>query len=85
MYAIRSYYDVASRNAKAQCDMGKGVGETGFAVYLDFKDAIKRDGKDVIAQKYGNLFQIVITSYSIHYTKLYEDSVAKDAVLCVVG
>ncbi|MEJ2476893.1 MAG: fumarate reductase/succinate dehydrogenase flavoprotein subunit [Desulfobacterales bacterium] len=50
--------DVASRNAKAQCDMGKGVGETGFAVYLDFKDAIKRDGKDVIAQKYGNLFQM---------------------------
>ena len=38
--------------------MGKGVGETGFAVYLDFKDAIKRDGKDVIAQKYGNLFQM---------------------------
>ena len=50
--------DVASRNAKAQCDLGKGVGETGFAVYLDFKDAIKRDGKDVIAQKYGNLFQM---------------------------
>ena len=50
--------DVASRNAKTQCDLGKGVGETGFAVYLDFKDAIKRDGKDVIAQKYGNLFQM---------------------------
>jgi succinate dehydrogenase / fumarate reductase flavoprotein subunit len=50
--------DVASRNAKEQCDMGKGVGETGFAVYLDFEDAIKRDGKDVIAQKYGNLFQM---------------------------
>ncbi len=50
--------DVASRNAKTQCDMGKGVGETGFAVYLDFKDAIKRDGKEVIAQKYGNLFQM---------------------------
>ena len=38
--------------------MGKGVGETGFAVYLDFADAIKRDGKDVIEQKYGNLFQM---------------------------
>jgi succinate dehydrogenase / fumarate reductase, flavoprotein subunit len=50
--------DVASRNAKAQCDMGKGVGETGYAVYLDFADAIARDGKQVIAQKYGNLFQM---------------------------
>jgi succinate dehydrogenase / fumarate reductase flavoprotein subunit len=50
--------DVASRNAKEQCDMGKGVGETGLAVYLDFSDAIKRDGKDVIAKKYGNLFQM---------------------------
>jgi len=50
--------DVASRNAKMQCDMGKGVGETGVAVYLDFDDAIKRDGKDVIIKKYGNLFQM---------------------------
>jgi len=50
--------DVASRNAKEQCDMGKGVGETGLAVYLDFEDAINRDGKDVIAQKYGNLFEM---------------------------
>ena len=50
--------DVASRNAKEQCDMGKGVGETGLAVYLDFRDAIDRDGKDVIARKYGNLFQM---------------------------
>ena len=50
--------DVASRNAKDQCDMGKGVGETGLAVFLDFKDAIKRDGKDVIEKKYGNLFQM---------------------------
>ena len=50
--------DVASRNAKAQCDAGKGVGETGYAVYLDFADAIRRDGKEVIAQKYGNLFQM---------------------------
>jgi len=40
--------DVASRNAKEQCDQGKGVGETGLAVYLDFEDAIKRDGRDVI-------------------------------------
>jgi len=50
--------DVASRNAKEQCDQNKGVGETALAVYLDFADAIKRDGKDVIAKKYGNLFQM---------------------------
>ncbi|OEU67855.1 MAG: succinate dehydrogenase flavoprotein subunit [Desulfobacterales bacterium PC51MH44] len=50
--------DVASRNAKNQGDQGKGVGDTGLAVYLDFADAIKRDGKDVIEQKYGNLFQM---------------------------
>ena len=43
--------DVASRNAKEQCDAGKGVGETGLAVYLDFADAIRRDGKDVIEKK----------------------------------
>jgi len=50
--------DVASRNSKEQCDMGKGVGETGLAVYLDLRDAVKRDGEDVISQKYGNLFQM---------------------------
>ena len=50
--------DVASRNAKEQCDMGKGVGETALAVYLDFADAIKRDGRDEIEKKYGNLFQM---------------------------
>lgn len=50
--------DVASRNAKEQCDIRKGVGETGLAVYLDFADAIKRDRKEVIAKKYGNLFQM---------------------------
>ncbi len=50
--------DVASRNAKEQCDAGKGVGETKLAVYLDFSDAIKRDGRDVIEKKYGNLFQM---------------------------
>ena len=50
--------DVASRNAKEQCDKGKGVGETGLAVYLDFADAIRRDGEEVIAKKYGNLFQM---------------------------
>jgi len=50
--------DVASRNAKAQCDQGKGVGETGYAVYLDFADAIARDGREAIEKKYGNLFQM---------------------------
>ncbi len=50
--------DVASRNSKDQCDMGKGVGKTGLAVYLDFEDAIKRDGQNVIEKKYGNLFQM---------------------------
>jgi succinate dehydrogenase / fumarate reductase flavoprotein subunit len=50
--------DVASRAAKARCDEGKGVGLTRCAVYLDFADAIKRDGKDVIAKKYGNLFDM---------------------------
>jgi succinate dehydrogenase / fumarate reductase flavoprotein subunit len=50
--------DVASRNAKQQCDQGKGVGPTGYAVYLDLRDAIQRDGEDVIRKKYGNLFQM---------------------------
>ena len=50
--------DVASRNAKEQCDLGKGVGSTGLAVYLDFAEAIKRDGKETIFKKYGNLFQM---------------------------
>jgi succinate dehydrogenase / fumarate reductase flavoprotein subunit len=50
--------DVASRNAKEWCDKGFGVGETGVAVYLDFTDAIKRDGMKVIEAKYGNLFDM---------------------------
>jgi succinate dehydrogenase / fumarate reductase flavoprotein subunit len=50
--------DVASRNAKDQCDTGRGVGDTGLAVYLDFAEAIRRDGEDVIFRKYGNLFQM---------------------------
>ena len=50
--------DVASRNAKQQCDMGEGVGPTGRAVYLDFMQAIERDGKEAIARKYGNLFDM---------------------------
>ncbi|RIJ42557.1 fumarate reductase/succinate dehydrogenase flavoprotein subunit [Pontibacter oryzae] len=50
--------DVASRNAKLVCDEGRGVGSTGLAVYLDFADAIKRDGQPAIAAKYGNLFEM---------------------------
>jgi succinate dehydrogenase / fumarate reductase flavoprotein subunit len=50
--------DVASRNAKAVCDDGRGVGESGLAVYLDFADAIKRLGRDVIKARYGNLFDM---------------------------
>jgi len=50
--------DVASRNAKEQCDMGKGVGPTGYAVYLDLRDAILRDGREVIRKKYGNLLEM---------------------------
>ena len=49
--------DVASRAAKERCDAGYGVG-TGYAVYLDFADAIQRLGKEAVEQKYGNLFQM---------------------------
>jgi succinate dehydrogenase / fumarate reductase flavoprotein subunit len=50
--------DVASRRAKEMCDKGYGVGATGLAVYLDFADAIKRNGKPWIDEKYGNLFDM---------------------------
>ncbi|MCX6631283.1 MAG: fumarate reductase/succinate dehydrogenase flavoprotein subunit [Candidatus Solibacter sp.] len=50
--------DVASRNAKAACDEGRGVGESGLAVYLDFRDAIERLGASVIKERYGNLFDM---------------------------
>ena len=50
--------DVASRNAKNVCDEGRGVGNTGLAVYLDFASAIKRDGEDKIRARYGNLFEM---------------------------
>jgi succinate dehydrogenase / fumarate reductase flavoprotein subunit len=58
--------DVASRNAKSVCDDGRGVGESGLAVYLDFKDAIKRLGEDVIRSRYGNLFDM--------YTKITDEN-----------
>jgi succinate dehydrogenase / fumarate reductase flavoprotein subunit len=50
--------DVASRAAKERCDAGFGVNNTGLAVYLDFKYAIERLGRDVIEARYGNLFQM---------------------------
>ena len=50
--------DVASRNAKQVCDEGRGVGETGLAVFLDFRDAIQRLGVNVIKERYGNLFDM---------------------------
>ncbi|HCM39827.1 MAG: succinate dehydrogenase flavoprotein subunit [Bdellovibrionales bacterium GWB1_52_6] len=50
--------DVSSRQAKFACDAGRGVGQSKMAVYLDFKDAIKRLGKAKIEERYGNLFQM---------------------------
>ncbi len=50
--------DISSRAAKEVCDEGRGVSATGYGVYLDFRDAIKRLGKKVIQEKYGNLFEM---------------------------
>ncbi|MHC4078435.1 MAG: fumarate reductase/succinate dehydrogenase flavoprotein subunit [Planctomycetota bacterium] len=50
--------DIASRSAKEVCDEGHGVGESGLGVYLDFRDAIERLGREVIEQRYGNLFHM---------------------------
>lgn len=50
--------DIASRSAMQVCDEGRGVGPTGYGVYLDFKDAIDRLGRDVIEARYGNLFEM---------------------------
>jgi succinate dehydrogenase / fumarate reductase flavoprotein subunit len=58
--------DVASRNAKAVCDEGRGVGDSGLAVYLDFGDAIQRLGPSVIKARYGNLFDM--------YTKITDEN-----------
>src|SRR5438105_3147421 len=49
---------MASRNAKAVGDEGRGVGESGLAVYLDFRDAIQRLGEHTIKERYGNLFDM---------------------------
>ncbi len=53
--------DVASRAAKERCDAGYGVSNTGLAVYLDFRDSIKKQGKKIIENKYGNLFEMYAT------------------------
>ncbi|MGC9374452.1 MAG: fumarate reductase/succinate dehydrogenase flavoprotein subunit [Bacteroidales bacterium] len=50
--------DVAARAAKERCDSGYGVGKTGLAVYLDFRDAVQKQGKKAIKGKYGNLFEL---------------------------
>ena len=50
--------DIASRAAKRMCDEGRGVGETGYGVYLDFSDAIRRIGADKVRERYGNLFEM---------------------------
>jgi succinate dehydrogenase / fumarate reductase flavoprotein subunit len=57
-YGNLSPRDIASRAAKERCDAGYGVGPMGLGVYLDFSDAIKRLGKDTIAARYGNLFDM---------------------------
>ena len=65
--------DVASRAAKERCDAGFGVGSSGLAVYLDFEDAIKRLGKDVVEERYGNLFQM--------YEKIIDDDPYKTPMM----
>ena len=50
--------DIASRAAKEVCDEGRGAGPTGLAVYLDFENAIKRLGKKIVVERYGNLFEM---------------------------
>ena len=50
--------DIASRSAKEACDAGQGVGESGLGVFLDFRDSIKRLGKDIVSERYGNLFHM---------------------------
>lgn len=64
--------DVASRNAKEQCDEGKGVGLSGLAVYLDFAESIGRLGEDAVRAKYGNLFDM--------YAQITGDNPYKEAM-----
>src|SRR4051812_14040335 len=64
--------DIASRAAKRVCDEGRGVGDTGLGVYLDFSDAIKRLGENGVRERYGNLFDIYheITAESAYQTPM---------------
>jgi len=64
--------DVASRAAKRMCDEGRGAGESGLGVYLDFSDAIKRLGEAGVRERYGNLFDIYheITAESAYQTPM---------------
>jgi succinate dehydrogenase / fumarate reductase flavoprotein subunit len=64
--------DVASRAAMRMCDEGRGVGDTGLGVYLDFSDAIKRLGEPAVRERYGNLFDIYheITAESAYKTPM---------------
>lgn len=64
--------DVASRNAKSVCDEGRGVGDSGLAVYLDFAEAINRLGMDVVKDRYDNLFEMYerITGENPYYTPM---------------
>jgi succinate dehydrogenase / fumarate reductase flavoprotein subunit len=64
--------DVSSRAAKRMCDEGRGVGETGLGVYLDFSDAVNRLGENGVRERYGNLFDIYqeITNESAYQTPM---------------
>ncbi len=57
-YGNLSPRDISSRSAKEVCDEGRGVGSTGYGVYLDFSDSIRRLGRKVIEERYGNLFEM---------------------------
>jgi succinate dehydrogenase / fumarate reductase flavoprotein subunit len=61
--------DISSRAAKERTDAGYGVGESGLAVYLDFRDAIARDGEDAVRKRYGNLFQRILTRFPCGSTR----------------
>ena len=63
--------DVASRAAKRMCDDGKGVAQTerGYGVFLDFKDAIERDGEDAVRARYGNLLRCMSRSQTTTHMK----------------
>ncbi|HEY6169240.1 MAG TPA: succinate dehydrogenase (quinone) flavoprotein subunit, partial [Verrucomicrobiae bacterium] len=64
--------DIASRAAKTVCDEGRGIGETGLGVYLDFSDAIRRLGEAKVRERYGNLFAMYqeITNESAYQTPM---------------